>query len=278
MTKYIDVINLHLTEKCNFRCEYCFAKFNNDSEFNLDEWKLVVDKISTYFNKYNLKGRINLAGGEPMLLSWLDELIDYILSKNIEVSIITNASFLTKKRIDNFANKVSMIGVSIDSINEETNKRIGRCTKSGKTINYNELVDILNFAKKFVRLKVNTVVSKLNLNEDISPLYNDVSFDRIKLLQVRINKGGNEYADIHSITKKEFDNYCNKIKGKVSKEIVCESSDEIENSYTFIDPHGFLISNDNSIHAKVGKVLDNDLELLMKKSKVDVDKFLIRYK
>ncbi len=29
-----DVINFHLTEKCNYRCTYCFAKFNNENELD----------------------------------------------------------------------------------------------------------------------------------------------------------------------------------------------------------------------------------------------------
>ena len=94
-----NVINLHLTEICNYRCSYCFAKFNVQNELGIDAWKQVVDQIKNYFDLNAIKdGRINLAGGEPLLLNYLDKLIDYIHSSNIKVSIITNASLLSKEK------------------------------------------------------------------------------------------------------------------------------------------------------------------------------------
>lgn len=278
MKRKIDVVNLHLTEVCNFSCTYCFAKFNNDDELKLPDWKIIIDKIELYYKRYNLNGRINLAGGEPMVVPFLDELITYIYDKGIKVSIITNSYFLTKDRIDKWQDRVSMIGVSIDSIDTKTNLEIGRCTKTGKTIDYNNLVSKLNYIKQQkIELKVNTVVSKINIKEDISKLYNDVSFDRIKLLQVRVNKGSNDLAKVHEITSADFINYCNKVQALTNKKIVFESSDEIENSYTFIDPNGFLISNDNNTHRKVGNLLENDLEPLMTESNLDISKFKLRY-
>lgn len=278
MKKYIDVVNLHLTESCNFKCSYCFAKFNNDNELKLDSWKKVVDNIASYFNSKNIMGRINLAGGEPMILPFLDDLIDYILSKDIKVSIITNGYYLNKKKIDSWKNKLTMIGVSVDSIDETTNIKIGRCTKSKKTIDYTNFIDTLNYIKKQdMILKVNTVISKINYHQDITELYNKVDFDRIKLLQLRVNKGSNDEAQKDAITKQEFEMYCNKVINTVNKRIICESSDEIENSYVFIDPEGFLISNDSDSHNSVGNVLNEKLELLIEKANVNINKFNLRY-
>lgn len=278
MKKNIDVINLHLTEICNYSCSYCFAKFNNNGELVLEQWKDVVDKIANFYSTNKVKGRINLAGGEPMILPWLDELIYYIYNKGIDVSIITNASFLTKDKIDNYKDKLSMIGVSIDSLDEETNKKIGRCTRKGKTINYDYLVEVMNYAKSNgIILKVNTVVSKINLDQNISKLYNDIDFDRIKLLELRVNKGSNSDAIKDAITNEQFETYCNKVKSMTNKKVVCESSNEIEDSYVFIDPYGFLISNSNDSHSKVGNVLNESLEDLIVKANFNLDKFLIRY-
>ena len=194
MNEVFGVVNLHITEKCNYQCTYCYAVFKNEEELQLDDWKMVVDHVNHYFKSKGIRGRINLAGGEPMIVKFLDELIDYIHSSGTEVSIITNASRLTKERVDAWCGKVTMIGISIDSLNRDSNLKIGR--KQGQhTLDYEQLKEVLLYIKsRGITLKVNTVVSRYNLDEDITKLYNEVGFDRIKLLQVRIQENCNEDA------------------------------------------------------------------------------------
>lgn len=272
-----NVINFHLTEVCNYRCTYCFAKFKNDNELNFDGWKKAVDIVSNYYIRNDIKdGRINLAGGEPLVLPFLDNLIDYIHSKNIATSIITNGSFLTKERIDRWNNKIETLGVSIDSLNNETNLIIGR-NSNGKTLDINKLIEVLNYAKeKNIKLKVNTVVSKLNIEENIMPLYEAVDFDRVKLLQVRIQGNCNESAKKHEITKEEFKDYVNKII-KRKENIVIEPEEDIESSYVIIDPHGNLISNENNYHQKTGSIFEETLEDLILKAGINYKTFMKRY-
>ena len=75
-------INLHFTDFCNYHCKHCFVKKEN-YELSFDELKTIVDKIKKYFNDNNIKGRINLAGGEPLMSRNIDKLIEYISSKNM---------------------------------------------------------------------------------------------------------------------------------------------------------------------------------------------------
>lgn len=85
-------INLHFTDFCNFHCKHCLVKKEN-CVLSFDELKVAVDKIYKYFNDNEIKGRINLAGGEHLMSRNIDRLIDYIASKGIEVSI-TNGYYL----------------------------------------------------------------------------------------------------------------------------------------------------------------------------------------
>ncbi len=74
-----DCINLHFIDKCNYQCKHCFVK-KEKNELSIDDIKLFVDKISDYFSKNKIKnGRINLAGGEPLLSDNINEIIDYRL-------------------------------------------------------------------------------------------------------------------------------------------------------------------------------------------------------
>lgn len=98
----MDVINIHITNKCNYRCTHCFGKFSKTKkELDFEEACKVIDNIAQYFSKQGIThGRINLAGGEPLLCPFLDDLIKYIYDCGIKVSIITNGSLLTKERIN----------------------------------------------------------------------------------------------------------------------------------------------------------------------------------
>ena len=121
------VINFHITDACNYHCHHCFSDFKMD-DMPLDSVKKVIDSIETYFLDNEISnGRINLAGGEPLVHPELDAIIDYISGKGIEVSLVTNGSLLTEERIEAWAGKVSMIGISVDAISSNTNIRIGRC-------------------------------------------------------------------------------------------------------------------------------------------------------
>lgn len=108
-------INLHFTDFCNFHCKHCLVKKEN-CVLSFDELKVVVDKIYKYFNDNEIKGRINLAGGEHLMSRNIDRLIDYITSKGIEVSIITNGYYLDNSFIERHKNQISTIGISVDSL------------------------------------------------------------------------------------------------------------------------------------------------------------------
>ena len=277
MKNAFDVINFHLTESCNYACTYCFAKFNNLKELGLPDWMNLVDKVHNYFLENDIHdGRINLAGGEPLLLSYLEDLIDYIHSKEIKVSIISNGSLLTKSRIDAWTGKVDTLGISIDSIRNDTNLIIGRHFNR-KTLDLNHLVNLLHYAKsKHMKVKINTVVSKLNLDENLNQLYDQFHFDRVKLLQVRINRNCNEFSIKHSITSEEFVDYCSKINDYDT--LVIEPEQDIECAYIVIDPQGYLVTNKNQNHQKVGHLKDASLSLLIEAAGINYETFSKRYK
>ena len=68
--------NLHFVDLCNFSCKHCFVK-KNGKELSLDNIKLIVDKLVKYQKDNNIKVRVNLAGGEPLLSNKIQEIIDY---------------------------------------------------------------------------------------------------------------------------------------------------------------------------------------------------------
>lgn len=228
------IFNLHFTDFCNYNCRFCYAK-KEKKILSLRQIQIIVDNIAEYFSQMNIAdGRINIAGGEPTTCSYLQEIIDYIISKNIQASLITNGSLLTQKFVQANKGKLSMIGISIDSISAETNMRLGR--SSGKrTLDYNQLCTICKCIKEqCILLKINIVVSKINQNEDIKKLLDDVKPDRFKILQMLPTT---PFSAQNVISDEEFNAYVQKYKAYVP---VKESCANMQKAYMIIDSMGYL--------------------------------------
>lgn len=273
----MNVINFHLTNKCNYNCKYCFGKFTDKNELSLEQAYNIIDNIARYFSHHNINdGRINLAGGEPLLYSFLNELIDYIHAYGIKLSVITNGSLLTEEQISTWKDKVYCIGLSIDSALQETNKETGRCCKD-KPLTLKRAITLTQaIHRNGIKLKINTVVSKYNVNEDMTELYKRLKPDRLKILQVEIIEGINERARNAEISNKAFREFYNLHKNCCA-DVVCESSDEMENSYIMINPQGEVQLNNAGKYEIYGNCLENELHEILFHTPIDVDKFYSRY-
>jgi hypothetical protein len=111
----INVINYHITSLCNYHCKYCFVGFDEKSPTKETAFS-IIEAIHKFFVENGINdGRINFAGGEPLLYPHLTDVIEYANSLNLKVSIITNGSLLTEKLVSNWQDKVETIGISIDA-------------------------------------------------------------------------------------------------------------------------------------------------------------------
>lgn len=275
--KNFHVVNYHITNRCNYHCTYCFGKFNGQKDPTLDDAKKIVDNIALYFTQNNITdGRINFAGGEPTLYEHLDKLIDYTSSLGMRVSIVTNGSLLTSERIRSWQGKISCIGISIDSIVCNTNLTIGRCCR-------NKVISLSQWSKLAkaihdcdIDLKINTVVSRLNLDEDLSELYRALSPKKIKLFQMHLIDGINDQAKPYEITEREFLTFCDWHKAFDSV-IVAEPCGSMENSYLMVNPEGKFQLNNNGIYQTFGNLNTTSLSEILKTVPLDSEKFSSRY-
>lgn len=266
-----NIINLHFIDFCNYNCSYCFVKKENKI-LSLENIKTVIENISSYFIKNNLVGRINLVGGEIFLCSYLQEIIDYICKLNIEVSIVTNGSLIDEKFIINNVGKIYTIGLSIDSLNENTNIKIGRCCK-GKSITQDQLINICkNIKKNGIKLKINHCISKFNYNENIASFIEVVEPDRFKVFQMTVVEGINDLSKQNQISKEEFDFCCEKYK---HLNPIIENEEEMSNSYLIIDSLGdFYCDKKNK---PLGNLLKDSFDDLVNNLEIDIKSFKKRY-
>lgn len=274
MKNTINVINYHITGRCNYNCKHCFAKYRNTQECSFEDAKKIVDNIGNYFKANNIQGRINLAGGEPLLVDYIDDLIDYIHKLGIKVSIVTNGSLLTIERIKKYANAntVETIALSIDSLSPSSNLTIGRATSNNATLNEENIKILAAVIKNCkIKLKINTVVTKYNIDENFNEIINAVKPDRLKIFQMLVIDNVNESAKALQISDAKFNEFCSRID---YPEIIKEYANDMQNSYVMINPEGKMI---NSNYEVVGSCLDGDFESLMKNNNIDCKKFNKRY-
>lgn len=266
-----NVVNFHFVDYCNYHCCYCFVKKANRMTSFLNIVN-IVDNIAEYFKNIKVRGRINLVGGEIFMCSYLQQIIDYIYSKDIDVSIVTNGYLLTKEFIEKNKMKICCIGISIDSLNSETNKLIGRCFNK-QTLDENKLIYLCEIIKSNnIKLKINHCLSKFNYAEDISKFIEIIKPDRFKIFQMTVIDSINGKCKNMQLSNKEFEVCCNKYK---YMNPIIEYEEEMKSSYLMIDSNGnFFI--DKSV-APIGNAITDNFTKMMTHADIDCVSYNKRY-
>lgn len=249
------VVNWHITEACNYKCRYCYAKWNGAGRELLHNWKRtrnLLDELQAFFHPQNAANplrqqlswsgiRLNLAGGEPLLYQDASlRVLEYARSKGMATSIITNGSRLTDNLLERLAPLVSMLGLSLDSTNPARNLAIGRIDSRGLLLDVDSLAAKLaraRFRNPALRLKINTVVNALNHQEDMAPIIQTLAPQRWKVLRM-LPVVTSELA----ISAEAFLAFV--ARHHALRELMCvEDNDDMSESYIMIDPLGRFFQN-----------------------------------
>lgn len=288
-TKY--EINIHVLEACNFRCRQCFSKFGTKKLLPVEGWKKIIDNCIAGANV----AEFNIAGGEPMLYPGLVALVQYIRDKGVKVSLITNGSLMDEEWVKKYAGMFDTIGFSVDSINDETNRKIGRCDRNEKTIPAGRIVELCELIRKYApgcRIKINTVVSALNKDEVMSDFIDEVAADRWKILRMKpFQYGSFSNIDIQ-VSDEEFEEFVDRNKDRIGKEdgVIAETGIEtakrevvvepdMKASYVLIDSNGCLLDNavDEMTPVVVCDCLMEDFAEGLRRLTLDKEKYEARY-
>ena len=239
--KIIHSVNWHITMNCNYKCRFCFYK-NMNGEFN------DIDKAESKLKMLRSLGieKINFAGGEPLLYKKLNCLLEMAKKMGFTVSIVTNASLLNERNIQELSTYVDWIGISVDSADDRIEKELGR--GYGKHVEHAKEVSKL-IHEYGMKLKINTTVMELNYSEDMRQFIASVSPERWKVFQFINMKGQNDDALDLAITKEKFEKF-KEINGnlmlKNGTEPVFEAESDMLDSYFIIGPDGNIILSHNS--------------------------------
>ncbi len=263
-------VNYHFTRRCNKACGFCFHTATTSHKENLTSAKRGLHLLKESGMK-----KLNFAGGEPFLYpSFLGGLIDYC-KDNLElesVSIVTNGSKVTRAFLSKYGRNIDILAVSCDSFYEDKNIEIGR----GDGNQVDQLYQIAEWCQEFgIMFKLNTVVCKLNVQEDMNRHIIHLQPFRWKCFQVLMVAGENDsdktLRDVRKfmITDEEFDNFCQR--HRKHECMVPEPNRLMAKSYLILDEYMRFLDRDG--RQPSGSILDIGVEPALSEVFWDQDSF-----
>ncbi len=247
----INYIRVSVTERCNFRCQYCmpekpFSWVPKENLLSFEELFLFLKiGIDEGVNK------IRLTGGEPLLRADLDKFIKMIndYKADIDISITTNG-YLLKGAAQKLKDAgLKRVNISLDSLKPEIAQKIAQkdvlkdvlegieeALKVGfevkinsvplKGFNDDEIVDLLEYSKKRgIQIRFIEYMENTHANKNIKGLYGKEIVDKIieKYEVKKIGREGNSPAFLYELEdgyrfgiidphKHDFCENCNRIR------------------------------------------------------------------
>ena len=277
----IPTVNYHLWKPCNMRCGFCFATFEDIAPHILPKGHLGRENCLSVVESLAKAGfqKINFAGGEPTLCPWLPDLIRLTRALGLTTSVVTNGSRITREWLGGVSGSLDWATLSIDSIDSATLLLMGRTSQSGPMSEGDYLRAIGLFRQHGVRMKVNTVVTRSNLKEDLTDFILKARPERWKLLQVLPVKGQNDIVvDPYIVSPDEFEGYV-EVSRRVEAygiKVVPESNNLMTGSYVMVDPAGRFFDNASGAHTYSRPIVEVGVEEAYRDVSVDSRKFISR--
>ena len=177
-------LRLSVTDRCNFRCDYCMPKeiFGDDFVFLPKEELLTFEemtRISRIYAELGVK-KIRITGGEPLLRRNLYQLIEQLNEiEGIEDIGLTTNGLLLKKHGQNLYNAgLRRINVSLDAIDDEVFQAI-----NNRNIKASTILEQIDYAVSIgFHVKVNVVIQKGVNDDQIIPM---IDYFKDKQIEIR---------------------------------------------------------------------------------------------
>ena len=283
-------VNFHICEACNYHCKHCFAKFDCRKMLSAEEWIRIADNVIGS----GMVREINIAGGEPMLHPGLMEIARYIRERGVDVSLITNGHYMTPDWIRENAGVFKTIGLSIDTLDTERQKNLGRCDRKGGHLTpeqVDERIRLLRETNPNLRIKLNTVVSAVNRDDNLAEMVKGWKIDRWKIMKMQLFENGCFSNRCIEIDEAGYGGYVGRaltefglsyqdadsmVYDADGTEIVAEKV--LRASYIMIDANGWLVDDSqNDSYTKISDCLEEPFADGYARLPLNQENYLKRY-
>lgn len=276
-------INWHILEACNYDCYFCYAKYGQKSIFSRRYAEILRELGALNRRRIDFQSgsviaesvRVNFAGGEPFLEKELGQAIALAHNLGLRPSFISNGSLLTNDFIMEFGPMISVAGFSVDSFDDKQNQRIGRRDNRGSQVSYERMAEIFQAFREVspkTLLKINTVVCRENVGDDLTRPLCKLRPDRWKALRVIPIHG----AAGLGISDKEFFDFLERHR-EVPSKIVPEDNADMHRSYIMLDPDGRFCQREGSDYLRSAPILDVGAATALQSVEFDAETYFSRY-
>lgn len=263
----INYICFEVSAICNMDCKFCFANWReNKKQLPLEKVISIIDKLK----EYGIEA-INLTGGDPLLRNDIVEICKHCKEKGIMTIISTNGIELMRKK--EVLNYIDSINLPLDSFNPDIHNLMRPCAVKNHHGLILELIEYINKNHPNIKIKINTMVGKLNIDDviNIGNLINGKVY-RWKLGKFLSSGYGSKFEEMFAIPNEEFEKAANRCKEKYIDSGIIEQEYKIKEDELFnifIDCYGKI-----NIHTKEGiKSYDDFSELEKISEKKDLQAF-----
>tara|TARA_B100000405_G_scaffold292903_1_gene244730 strand:- start:1038 stop:1952 length:915 start_codon:yes stop_codon:yes gene_type:complete len=262
MAKLPPAINWHFWPWCNYGCKFCFARFEDIPRADRlpKEIALTVPEMLAEAGAE----KITFVGGEPTLCPYLGDLLATSKDVGLTTCIVSNASGLTENFLDKWGHLIDWVGLSIDASSDQIHAEIGRGMRGDLARSRSHHLELAIDAwdrcrSRGIRMKLNTVVCKPNLDDDMMELVLKLRPERWKIFEVLPVEGQND-GDVDDLLldEGEFQTWVDRHASIADEGIqfVPESNELMRGSYAMMDALGRFYSNSEGGHTYGPSILE----------------------
>ncbi|KAL7988036.1 hypothetical protein Chor_006955 [Crotalus horridus] len=272
-------VNYHFTRQCNYKCGFCFHTAKTSFVLPLQEAKRGLRLL-----KEAGMEKINFSGGEPFLHErgeFVGKLVQFCKEelKLPSVSIVTNGSMIKERWFKYYGVYLDILAVSCDSFNEEVNVLIGR--GQGKKNHVENLEKLKIWCQKYsVAFKINSVINRFNVEEDMNEKIKALNPVRWKIFQCLLIEGENtgeesmREAERFIIDDEDFERFVHRHKDLPC--LVPESNQKMRDSYLILDEYMRFLNCANGRKEPSRSILDIGVKHAIQFSGFDENMFFKR--
>lgn len=244
---------------CNMRCPFCFGPRRHLPSLPIDQALAIVDFIAA-----NGAEAVVLSGGEPLLYAELPTLCAYIKAKNLRLVLSTNATLLLKRGPE-LLEYIDWVGIPLDAADAAVNAQMRVWSRDHFSASI-EALDYLRTSWKGVKIKLGTVVSRINA-DSVAKIPETLGERRCpdtwKVYQFSETSYGADNADVLRLTDDEFKACLGPIQSSADRwgaPLVVYTNQGRNGAYLFINSDASLSITSGGDEIRVANLRQDGLE------------------
>ena len=151
------IVHLHPSRFCNLACDHCYSQSGPQHKSALDP-NLIIDALEVLKNEgYEV---LSLSGGEPLLYTGLEVVIQAANALGFRINLITNGTPVNGRTLDFIEQYVDLVAISMDGAPETHN----RMRRNRQAFHFVERA-IFRLRERYIKFGLAFCVSNASLSE-----------------------------------------------------------------------------------------------------------------